>query len=74
MKTALILASVATSASAFVPSKKASSVSSAAASKADLEVIAEKANPVVKFYDPVSLVRACMFVLLPCAWSSNLAP
>ena len=54
MKVALVLASVATTASAFISSKKGGSLSQhVASSKADLETIAEKANPVVKFYDPV---------------------
>lgn len=58
MKTALILASIAASASAFAPAKQASTSTAAAATKSDLEAIAEKANPVVKFYDPLNLAEA----------------
>ena len=58
MKTSLVLASIAASASAFVPAQQGASVSKTAATKADLEAIAEKANPVVKFYDPMNLAEA----------------
>ena len=54
MKVALVLAAVATTATAFISSQKEVSFSRVASSKADLETIAEKANPIVKFYDPVS--------------------
>eukprot|EP00429_Kryptoperidinium_foliaceum_P033908 CAMPEP_0176164472 /NCGR_PEP_ID=MMETSP0120_2-20121206/84135_1 /TAXON_ID=160619 /ORGANISM="Kryptoperidinium foliaceum, Strain CCMP 1326" /LENGTH=255 /DNA_ID=CAMNT_0017502003 /DNA_START=57 /DNA_END=824 /DNA_ORIENTATION=+ len=58
MKTGLVLASIAAGASAFAPAKQGASVSRTAASKADLEAIAEKANPIVKFYDPLNLAEA----------------
>ncbi len=58
MKTSLVLASIAASASAFAPSKQSVSTTRHAATKADLEKIAEKANPVVKFYDPLNLAEA----------------
>jgi hypothetical protein len=54
MKTAFVLASVVASAAAFAPLQKLFPITKVAASKADLEAIAEKANPIVKFYDPVS--------------------
>lgn len=58
MKTSLVLASIAASASAFAPAKQGATSSSHAATKADLEKIAEKANPIVKFYDPLNLAEA----------------
>lgn len=58
MKSALILACIAASASAFTPAKQAATASVTAATKSDLETIAEKANPVVKFYDPLNLAEA----------------
>ena len=58
MKTALVLASIAVGTSAFAPSRQGSSKSTAAATKADLEAIAVKANPIVKFYDPLNLAEA----------------
>lgn len=57
MKTAIFLASVA-AASAFAPASQTSSrITAADATKADLEAIAEKANPIVKFYDPLNLAE-----------------
>lgn len=56
MKLALILASLFAGASAFAPTSEPSLGKSAlSASKADLEAIAAKANPIVKFYDPLNL-------------------
>jgi hypothetical protein len=55
MKSALLLASIAASASAFVPVAQPVSKSAVGATKADLEAIAEKANPIIKFYDPLNL-------------------
>ena len=51
------LSLLAGSAAAFTagPQQAASSSSQLSASKADLEAIAEKANPKVKFYDPLNL-------------------
>lgn len=58
MKTALLLASIVCSASAFAPASQASTKTAASATKADLEAIAQKANPIVKFYDPLNLAEA----------------
>lgn len=62
MKSALILASlIASSANAFVPTGRSSSSSSKVVlqeSKSDLIKIAEKSNPVIKFYDPLNLADA----------------
>jgi hypothetical protein len=58
MKLPILLASLAASASAFAPAQQAASTTSLAASKADLVAIAEKANPIVKFYDPLNLADA----------------
>jgi hypothetical protein len=55
MKSALLLASIAVSASAFAPVAQPVSKSAVCGSKADLEAIAEKANPILKFYDPLNL-------------------
>lgn len=57
MKFAVFFASLLATAAAFVPSPVDSSSKNAALSgtKADLEDIAEKANPVIKFYDPLNL-------------------
>jgi hypothetical protein len=56
MKTAAILATLAT-ASAFAPARQAAT-KALSATKADLEALAEKANPIVKFYDPLNLAEA----------------
>jgi hypothetical protein len=56
MKSALLLASIAVSASAFAPVAQPASKSALSATKADLEAIAVKANPILKFYDPLNLV------------------
>jgi hypothetical protein len=58
MKSALVLASLAATASAFAPARQAASITSVGATKSDLEALAEKANPVVKFYDPMNLAEA----------------
>ena len=43
-------------AAAFAPAQQSGSSSAVlSATKADLEAIAEKANPTIKFYDPLSL-------------------
>jgi len=55
MKFTLILASLLASASAFAPAQDAVKTSALGATKADLQAIAEKANPIVKFYDPLNL-------------------
>lgn len=56
MKTALLLASIA-AASAFAPASQPARKTSVDATKADLVAIAEKANPTVKFYDPLNLAE-----------------
>ena len=58
MKTAFVFACIAVSASAFAPVEQGASVTRTAATKADLEAIAAKANPVIKFYDPLNLAEA----------------
>ena len=55
MKFTLLLASLFAGASAFAPAKDAAKASGLSATKADLEAIAAKANPIVKFYDPLNL-------------------
>jgi hypothetical protein len=58
MKTAAILSLVA-SASAFAPASNQGRASVAVQeSKADLEVLAKKLNPIVGFYDPLNLAEA----------------
>lgn len=57
MKLALILASLFSGVSAFAPSGSASTKSALGATKADLEAIAAKANPTLKFYDPMNLAE-----------------
>lgn len=56
MKTALLLSTIA-AATAFAPSTSVGITTSVEATKADLEAIAEKANPVLKFYDPLNLAE-----------------
>ena len=46
------------SAAAFAPAQTGRSVTSVSETKADLEVLAAKANPVVKFFDPLNLAEA----------------
>jgi len=50
-----ILASLVAGASAFAPSATSGVSTSLSGAKADLEAIAEKANPTLKFYDPMNL-------------------
>ena len=58
MKTAAIL-SLAASATAFAPASKSARTSVAfQESKADLEAMAKKLNPIVGFYDPLNLAEA----------------
>ena len=49
------LSLLAGSAAAFTAGPQQAASSQLSASKADLEAIAEKANPKVKFYDPLNL-------------------
>ena len=55
MKFTLILATLLAGASAFAPAKDAAKTSVLSATKADLVAIAAKANPIIKFYDPLNL-------------------
>ena len=57
MKIAALLAASVATVSAFAPAKQAAT-KTLGATKADLEALAEKANPVVKFYDPMNLAEA----------------
>ena len=58
MKTA-ILATLCASAAAFAPaSKQSASVTQLSESKADLQDMAKKLNPIVGFYDPLNLAEA----------------
>ena len=54
MKTA-ILATLVASAAAFAPSRTSRAATAVSEGKADLEALASKANPKVKFYDPLNL-------------------
>ena len=53
-----IISSLLVSATAFSPASTGSSKTTLSASKADLESMAEKLNPIVKFYDPLNLADA----------------
>lgn len=55
---ALFLALVVGGATAFAPSKSVTGNSKLSSAKADLEELAIKANPLVKFYDPLNLAEA----------------
>jgi len=55
---ALLLASIFGSAAAFAPSQSSNSVSSLGSTKADLEELAVKSNPLLKFWDPLRLSEA----------------
>jgi len=55
---ALFLASIFGGATAFAPSSQSKTNSVVASTKADLEELAIKANPLVKFYDPLNLAEA----------------
>ena len=46
------------SAAAFAPAQTGRSVTSVSETKADLEALAAKANPAVKFFDPLNLAEA----------------
>lgn len=53
-----IISSLLVSATAFSPASTGSGKTLMSASKADLESMAEKLNPIVKFYDPLNLADA----------------
>jgi len=57
-----LIASLACSAAAFAPSQVGRAASAVSETKADLEAIAEKSNPVLKFYDPLELSDTTIFV------------
>lgn len=59
MKTAAAIISLATSVAAFAPASKPSRASVAVQeTKADLQDMAKKLNPIVGFYDPLNLAEA----------------
>ena len=60
MKTAIV-ASLVASAAAFAPSKQASSSTALKDAMADLKDIAEKSNPVLKYYDPLELATSTIW-------------
>jgi hypothetical protein len=53
-----ILASIIASATAFAPAQTVRAATSVSETKADLEALAKKLNPVVGFYDPLNLAEA----------------
>mmetsp|Transcript_3795 Transcript_3795/g.8439 ORF Transcript_3795/g.8439 Transcript_3795/m.8439 type:complete len:250 (+) Transcript_3795:190-939(+) len=53
----VIIASLIAGAAAFAPTQTGRTPTSVSESKADLEAIASKANPFVKFYDPLNLAE-----------------
>ena len=59
MKTCAAILALATSAAAFAPTSQPARASVAVQeTKADLEVMAKKLNPLVGFYDPLNLAEA----------------
>jgi len=56
-----LIASLACSAAAFAPSQVGRAASAVSETKADLEAIAAKSNPVLKFYDPLELSDSTIF-------------
>ena len=60
MKTAIV-ASLVASAAAFAPSQQSKSSSALKDAMADLKDIAEKSNPVLKYYDPLELATSTIW-------------
>jgi len=58
MKFATLCSALIASASAFAPSQQATRSTQLHETKADLEVLAKKANPLLGFYDPMNLAEA----------------
>jgi len=58
MKFATLCSALIASASAFAPSQQATRSTQLHETKADLEVLAKKANPLLGFYDPLNLAEA----------------
>lgn len=53
-----VLAAITGSTAAFAPAKVGRASTSVAETKADLEALAKKLNPVIGFYDPLNLAEA----------------
>ena len=53
-----VLAAITGSAAAFAPAQVGRASTSVSETKADLEALAKKLNPVVGFYDPLNLAEA----------------
>ena len=53
-----VLAAITGSSAAFAPAQVGRASTSVAETKADLEALAKKLNPVVGFYDPLNLAEA----------------
>ena len=58
MKTAVSVLALAASAAAFAPAQQGRNSVAVQETKADLEALAKKCNPVVGFFDPLNLAEA----------------